>query len=82
LKWATLRFTPYRARWVASELWHPDQRGHMEADGRYTLRVPYADHRELMMDILRFGADCEVAEPLDLRTRVAEEVIRMREIYT
>jgi predicted DNA-binding transcriptional regulator YafY len=81
LKWATLRFTPYRARWVASEQWHPDQHGRVEADGRYTLQVPYADHRELMMDILRFGADCEVLSPLELRTRVAEEVVRMGAIY-
>lgn len=24
---AKLKFTPERARWVAAELWHPDQRG-------------------------------------------------------
>jgi predicted DNA-binding transcriptional regulator YafY len=81
LKWARLRFSAYRARWVANEQWHPDQHGRVEADGRYTLRVPYADHRELMMDILRFGADCEVLSPLELRTRVAEEVVRMGAIY-
>jgi len=81
LQWATLRFSAYRARWVANEQWHPDQRGRMEADGRYTLEVPYADHRELVMDILRFGADCEVIAPKDLRTCVAKEVIRMADVY-
>jgi predicted DNA-binding transcriptional regulator YafY len=81
LQWATLRFSAYRARWVANEQWHPDQRGRMEADGRYTLEVPYADHRELVMDILRFGADCEVIAPKDLRTFVAKEVIRMADVY-
>lgn len=28
VNWARLRFTPSRARWVASESWHPDQKGH------------------------------------------------------
>jgi predicted DNA-binding transcriptional regulator YafY len=81
LKWATLRFSAYRARWVTNEQWHPDQQGHVDADGRYTLRVPYADHRELMMDVLRFGADCEVMAPKDLRARVAEEILRMGSVY-
>ena len=27
IKWATLRFTPERARWTASEKWHPKQIG-------------------------------------------------------
>ncbi len=81
LQWATLRFSAYRARWVANEQWHPDQQGQLEADGRYTLKVPYADHRELMMDVLRFGADCEVMAPEDLRERVAEEILRMEAVY-
>lgn len=81
LQWATLRFSAYRARWVANEQWHPDQKGQMGTDGRYTLRVPYVDHRELMMDVLRFGADCEVVAPRDLRTRVAKEVLQMGAVY-
>lgn len=82
LKWAKLRFSAYRARWVANEQWHPDQEGRMDADGRYTLKVPYVDHRELMMDVLRFGADCEVMAPRDLRVRVAEEIQRMGAVYS
>lgn len=81
LQWATLRFSAYRARWVANEQWHPDQKGQMGTDGRYTLRVPYVDHRELMMDVLRFGADCEVVAPTDLRARVAKEVLQMGAVY-
>src|SRR5690606_18917234 len=68
---AKLRFTPERARWVASEHWHPAQRGNFEADGSYVLALPYADHRELVMDILKHGAHCEVLEPEELRERVA-----------
>ncbi len=31
--WATLRFSAERARWVAAETWHKQQRGQFEADG-------------------------------------------------
>ena len=41
------------------------------------LEVPFADPRELMMDILKYGADVEVLEPEALRRRWAEEVRRM-----
>ncbi len=71
LRWAKLRFTPERARWVASESWHPDQKSRFEAGGEYVLEVPYADDRELLMDILKFGPDVEVLAPASLRRRVA-----------
>ena len=71
---AQLRFTPERARWVGAESWHPHQRGEYEPDGSYLLRVPYADDRELIMDILRYGADCEVLGPPALRKAVAREL--------
>jgi predicted DNA-binding transcriptional regulator YafY len=68
--WAKLKFTPERARWVAGENWHPNQRTHTEADGSYVLEIPYSDERELLGDLLRFGADVEVLEPADLRSRI------------
>ena len=71
---AELRFTPERARWVGTEIWHPHQRGEFEPDGSYRLRVPYADDRELVMDILRYGADCEVLGPPALRKAVTREL--------
>jgi predicted DNA-binding transcriptional regulator YafY len=79
--WATLLFTPERARWVAAEKWHPKQKGRVLEDGRYELQVPYADDRELLMDILKFGADCEVVAPLSLKQRVATELMNMQTIY-
>jgi predicted DNA-binding transcriptional regulator YafY len=81
LKTAKLRFTPHRARWVASEQWHPDQKGRFEADGRYLLEVPYVDDRELVMDVLRYGADCEVVGPRELRKRVLVDLRRMLLVY-
>jgi predicted DNA-binding transcriptional regulator YafY len=74
LQWARLRFSAERSRWVASEHWHPDQRGTFEADGRYVLEVPYADHRELMMDVLKHGRHCEVLGPEGLRAQVRTEI--------
>ena len=68
--WAKLRFTPERARWVSSEDWHPKQKASFEADGSYVLEVPYADDRELLMDILKFGPDVEVLAPRELRAKV------------
>jgi predicted DNA-binding transcriptional regulator YafY len=75
--WATLRFTPARARWVAHERWHAAQRGRVEPAGAYVLEVPFSDTRELMMDILKYGADVEVLGPPSLRAAVAQEVRRM-----
>ncbi|EGK72095.1 Helix-turn-helix type 11 domain protein [Methyloversatilis universalis FAM5] len=65
--WATLHFTPERARWVAAEKWHPDQVGRVLEDGGYELKVPYTDDRELLMDVLKFGDDCVVVAPDSLR---------------
>jgi predicted DNA-binding transcriptional regulator YafY len=72
--WAKLRFTPERARWVAAEAWHPQQKSHTEADGSYVLEVPFSDHRELAMDILRHGSHVEVLEPASLRAAVKEQL--------
>ena len=65
--WARLRFSPERARWVATEQWHPQQRSHFEADGSYVLELPYSDPRELVMDVLRHGSEAEVLAPDSLR---------------
>jgi predicted DNA-binding transcriptional regulator YafY len=68
--WAKLRFTSDRARWVASEVWHPEQRGKLEPNGRYTLEVPYRDDRELVLEILKHAGTVEVLEPAELRAKV------------
>ncbi len=67
---AVLRFTPKRARWVAEETWHPKQEGRWLDDGRYELRIPYSDDRELLMDILKYGPEVEVVAPESLRKAV------------
>lgn len=71
---AILVFTAQRARWVADELWHPEQQSCWLTDGRYELRLPYSDNRELLMDILKYGAEVQVVAPLELRETVAESL--------
>ena len=70
--WAKLRFSADRARWVAAECWHPNQRSQLEADGTYLLEIPYSMDQELLMDILRHGASVEVLAPAELRAKVRE----------
>ncbi|MDD2886084.1 MAG: YafY family protein [Dechloromonas sp.] len=70
VQWATLRFTPERARWVAAEHWHPEQQGSFLDDGSYQLRLPYSNDPELIMDVLKYGPDCEVVGPAGLREKV------------
>ena len=72
--WATLRFSAERARWVGAEQWHPQQKGRFEPDGSYVLELPYADPRELVMDILRHGPEVEVLEPAELRREVKRQL--------
>lgn len=65
--WATLRFSPHAARWVADEHWHSQQQGQWLSDGRYELKLPYSNSRELLMDVLKYGPDAEVVAPVSLR---------------
>lgn len=70
-----LRFTKHRAQWVEGELWHPQQMAISEPYGSYLLKVPYSDDRELLGDILRFGADVQVLEPKELRAKVQKTLL-------
>jgi predicted DNA-binding transcriptional regulator YafY len=79
--WAQLRFSPERARWIAAEQWHPKQRSRMEPDGSCILELPYSDSRELVMDILRHGADVEVLAPASLREEVQASARRILARY-
>lgn len=69
-----LRFTPERARWVASETWHPKQIGTFDKDGYYILEFDYNQEPELIMDILKHGSNVEVVSPKPLRDKVKEEL--------
>jgi predicted DNA-binding transcriptional regulator YafY len=81
-KSAVLRFSAERARWVADERWHPSQAGQYLTDGRYELRIPYHDERELVMDVLRHGPDVEVVSPPGLREEVERRLRAALAIYS
>jgi predicted DNA-binding transcriptional regulator YafY len=78
---AVLRFSPEAARWVAQEQWHPQQQGQWLDDGRYELRIPFHDPRELVMDILRYGPDLEVLEPESLKNIVLNRLKAAAALY-
>jgi len=71
VEWAKLRFSAEAARWVSPQAWHPKQKARTEKDGSYVLEIPYANDRELLMEILKYGADVEVLGPASLRDRVS-----------
>ena len=81
-KVAVLRFSAERSRWVEDENWHPEQEGKYLQDGRYELRIPYRDARELVMDIMRHGAHVEVIEPAALRDEVHKQLATAARQYT
>ena len=70
--WATIRFSPHAARWVADERWHSQQKGRFLPDGRFELQLPFGTARELLMDVLRYGPDAEVIAPVSLREEMKQ----------
>ena len=74
VQWATLVFDADAAQWVASEEWHPAQRGAWRDDGRYELSLPFGDPTELLMDVLRHAGSVEVLSPAPLRRAFAERL--------
>jgi proteasome accessory factor C len=78
---AVLEFSQARAKWVADECWHPDQQGQWLDNGNYQLSIPFNDSRELIMDILKHGAEVEVKAPDFLIEQVREQIEAMRKIY-
>ncbi len=79
---AVLLFNPGRARWVSRETWHPQQDGKLQLDGSYLLKLPYSREPELVMDILKYGADVEVLAPESLRAAVARQHLDAAGVYS
>ncbi|MFT4714780.1 MAG: putative DNA-binding transcriptional regulator YafY, partial [Candidatus Azotimanducaceae bacterium] len=78
---AVLRFSPKLARWVSDELWHPEQTSEYDEKGYFILRVPYSNDTELLMDILKYGAQVEVLEPLKLRVKMSKAITGLEQLY-
>ena len=56
-------------------------RTRIEKDGSFCLELPYAETPELVMEILKFGADVEVLAPASLRERVAQSLAQAARRY-
>jgi predicted DNA-binding transcriptional regulator YafY len=70
---AHLRFTGKAAMRVRGSEWHPMQKQQINADGSVELWIPYSDHRELIMDIMRYGAEAEVLAPETLKKEMIKQ---------
>ena len=81
LQWATLVFSAQAARWVRYEIWHEQQKTRDLSEGKFELKLPYADPRELEMDILRHGENVEVVEPASLREAVRRRLAAACQTY-
>jgi predicted DNA-binding transcriptional regulator YafY len=81
-QWAKLLFSPRQAPWVQAETWHPEQTSETTEDGGYLLVVPYSDPRELILEILRYGPEVQVIEPIDLRREVARRLHAAAALYS
>jgi predicted DNA-binding transcriptional regulator YafY len=80
-RWAVLRFDVQAAQWASREEWHPAQQGRWLDDGCYELRLPYVDDTELVMDVLRQGAQVQVLSPPELVTAVRERLAAAAALY-
>ncbi len=78
---AVLQFGASSARWVSRETWHPEQVGTPQLDGTYLLQFPYSQEPELVMDILKYGADVVVLAPESLRKAVAAKLRAAAQLY-
>ena len=74
LRWATLHFSAEAAQWVAQEEWHPQQQAKPQADGSLRMRIPYSEHTELVMDVLRHGPNVRVVSPPELVAQVRDQL--------
>ena len=82
IKWAKLKFSPERARWISKEKWHPKQEGQFLEDGSYQLKIPYSKEPELLIDVMKYGPDVEIIEPKDLRKKIQELLIDTLKNYS
>ena len=67
---------------VRDQIWFPGQSIEEREDGGLILSFPVVDFREVIRDVLRFGADAEVLEPAELRGQVKDIISRMNSVYS
>lgn len=68
---AIVHFNQESADWAASECWHPDQQIDWQKNNSVNIHIPFHHSKELLMDILRYGASAEILQPLWLREEIS-----------
>lgn len=76
-----LLFSPFMARWIREQIWHPLQEMIEMPNRGLELSFPVADFREIKWKILQYGAHVRVLEPEELRNEVREEIRQMAGLY-
>ncbi len=80
---AIVRFSPKIADRIASEEWHPLQKGAQLENGYYELELPVniQQPEEFIMDILTLGEQAEVIAPTSLRENIKTTLRDTLSIY-
>ena len=76
-----LRFTGHAAERVLDNVWHESQKTVATGDGFCELTFEIGDTLEMTPWIRQWGHECEVLEPEDLRTTIAEQAKLMAGLY-
>ena len=77
----TLRFSQYVARRIRESHWHPSQHVTEDEQGRVIWTAEVDVIQEMMPWIRGWGADVEVLEPLELRTKMKNETALLARLY-
>jgi len=76
-----VRFSPWVARWIREDRWHPSQKFTDLADGSLQVDMKVTGTIDVKRWILSFGRDAEVLEPTHLRTEIAADSQDMAALY-
>jgi len=78
---AHIRFTGCAAMRIRGSEWHPQQKQQMNIDGSIELWIPYNHSQELIMDIIRYGAEAEVLSPDSLKIEIIKHAKKTLKLY-
>lgn len=81
-KQAVIQFSPYIARWVQFEQWHPEQIGQWDIQGNYQLQIPYYHDEELLQDIIKYADQAQILAPPELREKAKQKLKQALKNYS
>jgi predicted DNA-binding transcriptional regulator YafY len=80
-KKTALKFNERVADYVREQVWFPMQTIEETGDGGLLLYFHVTDYREILREVLSFGADVEVLEPKELREIIKRHIQDLSRIY-